>query len=117
MTIRERLEAALDASIDDCARCKVCDTQVGAAMTVLGPLLERAETAEAKLVRLPGILRAHYLAQIICDHEQGADQPVCACSLVNLGWHGSVGLAVEAWTGHVLAVLGDNDPKETRHDR
>jgi hypothetical protein len=47
--VRERLEAALDASIDRCARCKVCDTQIGAAMTVLGPLLERAEAAEAKL--------------------------------------------------------------------
>lgn len=45
--IRERLEAALDESIDGCARCKVCDTQIGAAMTVLGPLLERAERAEA----------------------------------------------------------------------
>ena len=56
---------------------------------------------------LRDVLRAHYLAQITCDHEQGADQPVCACSVVNLGWHGSVGLAVEAWLDHVLAMAGD----------
>jgi hypothetical protein len=50
--VRERLEAALDDSIDRCPRCKVCDTQIGAAMTVLGPLLERAEAAEAKLAEV-----------------------------------------------------------------
>jgi hypothetical protein len=51
-TVRERLEEALDASIVGCARCKVCDTQIGAAMTVLGPLLARAEAAEAKLAAI-----------------------------------------------------------------
>jgi hypothetical protein len=50
--VRQRLEAALDASIDKCARCKVCDTQIGAAMTVLGPLLARAEAAEAQLAAI-----------------------------------------------------------------
>ena len=34
-TVRERLEAALDASIDRCARCKVCDVQIGAVMAVI----------------------------------------------------------------------------------
>jgi hypothetical protein len=51
-TVRERLGEALDASIVGCARCKVCDTQIGAAMTVLGPLLARAEAAEAKLAAI-----------------------------------------------------------------
>ena len=55
--IRERLEVALDASIDRCPRCKVCDTQIGAAMTVLGPLLERAEAAEAKLAEVRELAR------------------------------------------------------------
>ncbi len=47
-------------------------------------------------------LRRHYLTEIICDHERELDNPVCACSLVNLGWHPSVGAAVEAWIDHVL---------------
>jgi hypothetical protein len=54
--VRARLEAALDESIDGCARCKVCDTQIGAAMTVLGPLLARAEAAEATLAALRDVL-------------------------------------------------------------
>ena len=33
------------------------DTQIGAAMTVLGPLLERAEAAEAKLADIEAICR------------------------------------------------------------
>ena len=34
-TLRARIAAALDASIDRCARCKTCDTQVDAVMAVL----------------------------------------------------------------------------------
>jgi hypothetical protein len=61
---------------------------------------------------LRDVLRGHYLAQVICDHEQGADQPVCACSLVNLGWYGSAGLAVEAWADHVLAELASTTTQQ-----
>jgi hypothetical protein len=55
------------------------------------------------------VLRAHYLADVICDHERARDNPVCACSLVFLGWHGSVGLAVEAWVDHVMAEAATMD--------
>jgi len=48
------------------------------------------------------VLREHYLTGITCDHERGMDNPVCACSREFLGWHPSVGAAVEAWIGHVL---------------
>jgi hypothetical protein len=51
-TTRDRLEAALNVSVEGCPRCKICDTQIGAAMTVLGPLLDRAEKAEAKLAAI-----------------------------------------------------------------
>lgn len=34
--LRERITQALDESIDQCARCKVCDKQVDAVMAVLG---------------------------------------------------------------------------------
>ena len=88
--VRERLEEALDASIDGCPRCKVCDTQIGAAMTVLGPLLERAEAAEAKLaeihaycrddcevvnegMRLTAIVRASDILAIIGREEETSD--------------------------------------------
>lgn len=50
----------------------------------------------------PAVLKRHYLAQIVCDHERKMDNPVCACSLVNLGWHPSVGEAVDAWIEHVI---------------
>jgi hypothetical protein len=55
-------------------------------------------------------LRAHYLAEIICDGAQERDNPVCACSTVFLGWHPSVGTAVEAWIDHVMAEAADAWP-------
>lgn len=60
--------------------------------------------------RLVVALRSHYLASITCDHERQQDNPICACSLVHLGWHASVGAAVDAWIDHVLAVLDGDDP-------
>ena len=53
------------------------------------------------------VLSKHYLVEVICDHEREMDNPRCACSLVNLGWHPSVGQAVNAWIEHVLEVLSD----------
>jgi len=55
--------------------------------------------------RLRAVLHQHYLTQITCDHERKMDNPVCACSLVNLGWHPSVGDAVGAWITHVIGEL------------
>lgn len=52
------------------------------------------------------VIRAHWLVQVECDHATGHDRPHCACSLVDLGWHGSVGHAVEAWIAHLLAERG-----------
>ena len=37
---RERVTVALDASVDRCARCKVCDNQVDAVMAAILPLAE-----------------------------------------------------------------------------
>lgn len=62
----------------------------------------RAEQATAEALRKR--LADHYLAQIICDHDRALDNPVCACSLVHLGWHPSVGAAVAAWIDHALAA-------------
>ena len=67
---------------------------------------EAAEAAEAKLAAIGTALREHYLAGISCDHARKEDNPVCACSRVFLGWHPSVGEAVEAWIGHVMEVAG-----------
>lgn len=53
-------------------------------------------------VVLAETLREHYLAEVVCDHERGQDNPICACSRVHLGWHPSVGHAVEAWVAHVV---------------
>jgi hypothetical protein len=43
--LRQRIDAALSASIDSCARCKVCDIQVDAVMGVMAA--EREEAASA----------------------------------------------------------------------
>lgn len=51
------------------------------------------------------VLEKHYLAYIACDHDRKLDNPQCACSLVNLGWHPTVGAAARAWVDHVLDVL------------
>jgi hypothetical protein len=54
---------------------------------------------------LEAILRGHYLAQIECDHEGKRDRAQCQCSLVSLGWHPSVGDAVQSWVDHVMALI------------
>lgn len=56
----------------------------------------------AQRTELAAVLREHFLAQIICDHDKKQDNPVCACSKVHLGWHPSVGAAVNAWVEHVM---------------
>lgn len=60
--------------------------------------------AEQTTTRVRARLADHYLAQMVCDHERGLDNPICACSLVHLGWHPSVGAAVAAWIEHALAA-------------
>lgn len=65
--------------------------------------------AAAGRERLRAVLAEHYLAGITCDHAQERDNPVCGCSLVFLGWHPSLGAAVEAWADHVAEVLGSEE--------
>jgi hypothetical protein len=66
---------------------------------------------QARLGAVPNILRQHYLAWIECDHDKQMDNPQCACSKVDLGWHPTVGDAVNAWIEHVRAALqGDHAP-------
>ena len=43
--LREQVEAALDRSIDRCARCKVCDTQINAVMAAVGAEFDRMHAA------------------------------------------------------------------------
>jgi len=44
-SLRAQVAAALDRSIDRCARCKVCDAQVDAAMAALGAEFDRMHSA------------------------------------------------------------------------
>jgi hypothetical protein len=53
--IRIQLARAMYDSIDRCARCKVCEHQIGAALAVLGPPLARAE---AKLAEIRNLVEA-----------------------------------------------------------
>lgn len=50
------------------------------------------------------VLRQHWLRAMECDHATGQDKPHCSCSQVDLGWHPSIGAAVEAWLAHVSGV-------------
>lgn len=50
------------------------------------------------------VLRQHWLRAMECDHATGQDKPHCSCSQVDLGWHPSIGAAVEAWLAHVSCV-------------
>lgn len=43
--LRGQVGSALDRSIGSCARCKVCDAQVNAAMAVIGAELDRLHSA------------------------------------------------------------------------
>lgn len=51
-----------------------------------------------------GVLRQHWLRAMECDHETKQDKPHCSCSQVDLGWHPSIGAAVEAWLAHVAGL-------------
>lgn len=52
------------------------------------------------------VLQQHWLHAIECDHEKKVDRPICACSQVDLGWHATVGAAVDAWLQHVAQASG-----------
>jgi hypothetical protein len=62
------------------------------------------DQAEERVRELREAFRTHYLLGIECDHNRKRDRPTCACSKVDLGWHPSVGAAVDAWHAHVLEV-------------
>jgi hypothetical protein len=80
-----------------------------AALEAAAPHLRAAERAD-----LAEVLSGHYLAAITCDHDLKRDRPECACSLVDLGWHPSVGEAVQAWIRHVM-WRRSNDPRSATH--
>lgn len=85
-----------------CPRCPV-RADLEAEVERLRTDLERCRTAHAVKPIMPDsvspfVLKQHYLADIECDHERRMDKPRCACSLVDLGWHPSVGHAVDALT-------------------
>ncbi len=55
------------------------------------------------------VLREHYLLAITCDHERRQDNPICACSRIFLGWHPTVGAAVDAWIEHVMSTANGTE--------
>ena len=59
---RERVTVALDASVDRCARCKVCDNQVDAVMAAILPLaeLENAITWDTSCTSCARVLDSAY---------------------------------------------------------
>lgn len=102
--------AAITAERDNlAARLELARKTVNlAAVVAEGNEAERNDLA-AKLENVRTGLRQHFLAQIVCNHDTGQDNPICACSMVFLGWHPSVGEAVEAWIDHALAAIAGKD--------
>ena len=74
---------------------------------VAGDAMDDRDALAAKLERLPQLLKDHYLTGIQCDPIKKMDWPTCQCSMVDLGWHPSIGEAVDAWVAHLLKELGD----------
>lgn len=75
--LRHRIAAALDASIDECARCKVCDAQADAVMAVLreaGVFPEGAVTEWG--VRFSPAGSALLRTEVPCPDESGARSAV-----------------------------------------
>lgn len=69
----------------------------------------RQQGAEEERERLRAALGDHWLAQVECDHEAKRDRPICGCSEVDLGWHPTVGAAVQAWIDHLFAALDNQE--------
>lgn len=68
---------------------------------VIAPARQEVKHLQAT-ERLAHILKDHYLTGIQCDSVKKLDWPTCQCSMVDLGWHPSIGQAVDAWVEHVL---------------
>ena len=93
---RIQLARAMYDSVDRCARCKVCEHQIGAAAKVAGEAVRaekaRAEAAEAKLSAIAAYIEEHkgdaglslmhagdILAVVSSDKKAPADRP-CGCT-------------------------------------
>lgn len=80
--------------------------RLGMTVSVDDPGTQRTQPWDGhNLNALEDILRVHYLAQIVCDHEAKTDHAVCACSLIDLGVYPSVGQAVQSHVDHVMAEI------------
>src|SRR5262245_9173646 len=70
-----------------------------------------APAAPAAPAAIRQVLTEHFLMGVNCGNithpgeHDGEDNPMCACSRVFLGWHPSIGAAVQAWIDHFLAAL------------
>jgi hypothetical protein len=48
------------------------------------------------------VLTDHWLAAMICDHENETDKAICSCSRVNLPIMKSVAESAKTWVDHVV---------------
>ena len=63
--------------------------------------------------RLRRVLKDHYLAEVVCDHEGKRDMPRCQCSRIAFGWYPSVGEAVDAWIDHIVRIFEAPDEPQS----
>jgi hypothetical protein len=68
-------------------------------------LASRLDAEQQRTARMRETLQQHYVVEMLCDHERKMNKPWCACSLVDLGWHSSVGAAARVWIDHVFAAI------------
>jgi hypothetical protein len=87
-------------------------TGISARSAIRAPEQDWNAHEHARVMIPVDVLREHWLHAIECDHEKKVDRPICACSKVNLGWHASVGLAVETWLMHLQGVVNESAVSE-----
>ena len=107
-SLRHRVAVALYVSMDGCARCKVCDTQIDAAMAVIWPLLEHAQAALAgdnEGVRLWML----DCGELVAKHRARAEAAEAKLARIRevcdqYGW-----MSHASWKRSILAITGTDE--------
>lgn len=68
------------------------------------------EIADRVLNLVKARLGEHWLAGIVCNHEDKTDRATCACSQWRCDEMPSIGAAVDAWIEHALGTLALSRP-------
>ena len=117
-SLREHVTAALDRSIDRCARCKVCDNQIDAVMAAVGAefdrlhaALEHAEAAAAGSHE--GIrLWMQDCGELVAKHRARAEAAEAKLAVIKAHCRGHLelpGSCCPHLAHEILAIIGNDE--------